>query len=48
MTSMTSNASNASMIDNSPFRTLVHKGLTVEGHSRAVVQSCWRIPELKF
>ena len=36
------------MIDNAPFRTLVHKGLTVEGYSRAAVQSCWRIPELKL
>ena len=36
------------MIDNSPYRTLVHKGLTIEGYSRAAVQSCWRIPELKL
>ena len=36
------------MIDNAPFRTLVHKGLTVEGYSRAAVQSVWRIPELKL
>ena len=36
------------MIDNAPFRTLAHKGLTVEGYSRAAVQSCWRIPELKL
>ena len=36
------------MIDNAPFRSLAHKGLTVEGYSRAAVQSVWRIPELKL
>ncbi len=36
------------MIDNAPLRTLTHKGLTVEGYSRAAVQSYWRIPELKL
>ena len=36
------------MIDNAPLRTLVHKGLTVEGYARAAVQSYWRIPELKL
>ncbi len=36
------------MIDNSPLRTLVHKGLTIEGYSRAAVQTYWRIPELKL
>ena len=36
------------MIENAPLRTLVHKGLTVEGYSRAAVQSYWRIPELKL
>ena len=36
------------MIDNPPVRTLVHKGLTIEGYSRAAVQSYWRIPELKL
>ena len=36
------------MLDNSPFRTLTHKDLTIEGYSRAAVQSCWRIPELKL
>jgi len=39
--------SRMSMIDNAPVRTLVHKGLTIEGWSRAAVQSYWRIPELK-
>ena len=36
------------MVDNSPVKTLVHKGLTIEGYSRAAVQSYWRIPELKL
>lgn len=36
------------MIDNAPIRSLSHKGFTVEGYSRAAVQSYWRIPELKL
>ncbi|MGA0038993.1 MAG: MBL fold metallo-hydrolase [Pirellulales bacterium] len=36
------------MIENAPLRTLSHKGLTIEGYSRAAVQSYWRIPELKI
>ncbi len=35
------------MVDNLPLKTITHKGLTVEGWSRAAVQSYWRIPELK-
>jgi len=35
------------MIDNLPVKTLVHKNLTIEGYSRAAVQSYWRLPELK-
>lgn len=35
------------MVENLPFKTLVHKNLTIEGYSRAAVQSYWRIPELK-
>jgi len=35
-------------VDNAPVRSLVHKGLTIEGYSRAAVQSYWRIPELKL
>src|ERR1700761_4725698 len=34
-------------VDNAPVRTLAHAGLTVEGYSRAAVQSYWRVPELK-
>ena len=36
------------MIENSPVKTLVHNGLTIEGYSRAAVQTYWRIPELKL
>ncbi len=36
------------MIENAPFKTLHHNGLTIEGYSRAAVQSYWRIPEMKL
>jgi ribonuclease Z len=36
------------VVDNSPVRTIVHKGMTIEGYSRAAVQTYWRIPELKI
>lgn len=36
------------VVANSPFKSLKHKDLTVEGYSRAAVQSYWRIPELKL
>jgi ribonuclease Z len=36
------------MVNNLPVKTLVHKGLTIEGYSRAAVQTYWRIPELKL
>jgi ribonuclease Z len=35
-------------VDNAPVRSLSHKGLTVEGYSRAAVQTYWRIPEMKL
>ena len=35
-------------VDNAPVRSLVHKGMTVEGYSRAAVQTYWRVPELKL
>ena len=35
-------------MDNAPFLTHQHAGLTIEGYSRAAVQSYWRIPELKI
>ena len=36
------------MVENLPVKTLEHAGLTVEGYSRAAVQTYWRIPELKL
>ena len=36
------------MINNLPVKSLVHKDLTIEGYSRAAVQTYWRIPELKL
>ena len=33
---------------NLPVKTLTHGDLTIEGFSRAAVQSYWRIPELKL
>lgn len=35
-------------VDNAPYLTCTHGGLTIEGYSRAAVQSYWRIPELKL
>jgi ribonuclease Z len=35
-------------VDNAPVRTLVHKNLTIEGYSRAAVQTYWRVPEMKL
>ncbi len=35
------------MVENLPLRKLQVDGLTIEGYSRAAVQSYWRIPELK-
>ena len=35
-------------VDNAPVRTLEHKGLSIEGYSRAAVQTYWRVPELKL
>jgi ribonuclease Z len=36
------------MIENAPILSCQHAGLTVEGYSRAAVQTYWRIPELKL
>ena len=36
------------MVDNAPVIQLQHKGLTIEGYSRAAVQTYWRVPELKL
>ena len=36
------------MVDNAPILTAHHAGLTIEGYSRAAVQTYWRVPELKI
>ncbi len=36
------------MVDNAPYLSHHHNGMTIEGYSRAAVQSYWRIPELKL
>ncbi len=36
------------MVDNAPVKSLIHKTLTIEGYSRAAVQTYWRLPELKL
>jgi ribonuclease Z len=35
-------------VDNAPYQSLTHAGFTIEGWSRAAVQSYWRVPELKL
>ncbi len=35
-------------VDNAPYLTCHHAGYTIEGYSRAAVQSYWRVPELKL
>ena len=35
-------------VDNAPYLTFKYAGLTIEGYSRAAVQSYWRVPELKI
>ncbi|MFN4261243.1 MAG: MBL fold metallo-hydrolase [Gemmataceae bacterium] len=36
------------MVENAPILSCQHGGLTIEGYSRAAVQTYWRIPELKI
>jgi ribonuclease Z len=36
------------MLENAPILSCQHAGLTVEGWSRAAVQTYWRVPELKI
>jgi len=36
------------MIKNVPVKTLQHRDFTIEGYSRAAVQTYWRVPELKL
>lgn len=35
-------------VDNAPVRSFSHGGITLEGYSRAAVQTYWRIPEMKL
>ena len=35
------------MLNDQPVRSLAHKDITIEGYSRAAVQTYWRIPEFK-
>jgi len=36
------------MVHNVPVKSLEHRGLTIEGYSRAAVQTYWRLPEFKL
>ena len=36
------------MLNNLPSKSHTHNGLTIEGYSRAAVQTYWRIPEMKL
>ncbi|MEM9184914.1 MAG: MBL fold metallo-hydrolase [Planctomycetota bacterium] len=36
------------MVNNAPVKTLKHREITIEGYSRAAVQSYWRVPELSL
>jgi len=36
------------MVNNLPVQTVIHNQMTIEGYSRAAVQTYWRIPELKL
>ena len=36
------------MLQNLPYKSFKYKELTIEGYSRAAVQSYWRVPELKL
>ncbi len=35
-------------VDNAPYLSHTHAGMTIEGWSRAAVQTYWRVPELKI
>lgn len=35
-------------VDNAPVRSMAHREITIEGYSRAAVQTYWRVPELKL
>jgi ribonuclease Z len=36
------------MVNNLPVKTLAHKNITIEGYSRAAVQTYWRVPEMNL
>lgn len=36
------------LVQNAPILSHTHNGLTIEGYSRAAVQTCWRLNELKL
>ncbi len=36
------------MLDNLPYKSLTHNGVTIEGYSRAAVQTYWRVPEYRL
>ncbi len=36
------------MLDNAPILSHQHGALTIEGYSRAAVQSYWRVPEMRL
>ena len=36
------------MLDDAPSKKIRHRDLTIEGYSRAAVQTYWRVPELKM
>lgn len=48
MTTKHSQPKRESMVENAPILTYRHDKFTIEGYSRAAVQSYWRIPELKI
>jgi ribonuclease Z len=41
-------ADNSPLINNMPVKAVRHNEFTIEGYSRAAVQSYWRVPELKI
>ena len=47
MTPTDPNAANRP-VDNAPYLSCQHAGMTIEGYARAAVQSYWRVPELKL
>jgi len=44
---ITPDRNDPAMVHNLPVQAVVHKDITIEGYSRAAVQTYWRIPEWK-